>query len=550
MLAALSKKFKNVDNIIFTLYGVIAAAFVLLLLYIGFNIQDEIYSYQANPTYTTLKANECTTISDASAPLGVKNQCTLELEHQKQASSVLMFYVIHQSVEVYHKGELLYSLKPDSSHTSYKTPGNNWIIVPILEEHTTLQIILTPAYETSINIYPEFYYGNEHALRMKIISNSILTFIVSALAIIVGLIFIGFKILTLKNPEFDSSLIMMGLFSVNIGLWKLTDLSSNSLLFAPNVVLSYIPFISLLLVIIPFSMYIKSILTTKIKVLWNIPCIVSILISLTTLLFQILGIYDFREMLIYNHLLMLFVVIIAFITITIEIKLAGLSRKLKISITCIGLCFLGLVIDLIFYYYWKGTYITVLGILAFLIYIITLGVISIKDARKLMVIGSTANHFQEMAFHDQLTGLLNRTAYAEHTANKLFDPNDCIIVMCDLNNLKKCNDTYGHDKGDNYIKTSAAMIQQCFSTIGNCYRMGGDEFCVLIKNASISACETYAKKLEKDAEQYTKNHPEEFPIKIACGYTSYDASIDYDIGDTLRRADKKMYQDKINKKTL
>ncbi len=550
MLATLSKKSKNVNNTIFILYAVVVAAFTLLLLYIAFNIQDEIYNYQKNPTYTILKANECTTISDDSAPLGVKNQCTLELEHRKQEQSVLMFYVIHQSVEVYHKGELLYSLKPDSSHTSYKTPGNNWIIVPIFDEHTNLQIIFTPAYETSIDMYPEFYYGNEHAIRMKIMGNSILTFMVSILAIIVGLIFIGFKVLTLKNPEIDKSLIMMGLFSVNIGLWKLTDLSSNSLLFSPNVVLSYFPLICLLLVIVPFSMYVKSILTTKIKSLWNIPCIVSVLLSLTTLIFQILGICDVREMLIYNHMLMLFVVIIAFITITTEIKLVGLSPKLKISITCIGLCFLGLVIDLIFYYYWNGTYITILGMLAFLIYIITLGIISIKDARKLMTIGSTANHFQEMAFHDQLTGLLNRTAYAEHTTNKLFDPHDCIIVMCDLNNLKKCNDTYGHDKGDNYITTSAAIIKKCFSTIGNCYRMGGDEFCVLIKGASMSACETYAKKLEKEAIDYTKNHPEEFPIKIACGYTSYDASIDYDISDTLRRADKKMYQDKINKKNL
>ncbi len=89
-------------------------------------------------------------------------------------------------------------------------------------------------------MYPEFYcYGNEHAIRMKIMGNSILTFMVSILAIIVGLIFIGFKVLTLKTPEIDKSLIMMGLFSVNIGLWKLTDLSSNSLLFSPNVVLSY-----------------------------------------------------------------------------------------------------------------------------------------------------------------------------------------------------------------------------------------------------------------------------------------------------------------------
>lgn len=85
---------------------------------------------------------------------------------------------------------------------------------------------------------------------------------------------------------------------------------------------------------------------------------------------------------------------------------------------------------------------------------------SLKEAKALMEIGSQAKAFEEMAYHDQLTGLFNRTAYAEYTGSSNFKPEGHIIVMFDLNNLKQCNDSLGHDHGDSYIIESAGLIKK------------------------------------------------------------------------------------------
>lgn len=162
-----------------------------------------------------------------------------------------------------------------------------------------------------------------------------------------------------------------------------------------------------------------------------------------------------------------------------------------------------------------------------------------------MRIGMKAKRYERMAYHDQLTGLYNRTAYAEHTGAKNFVPDHSIAVMFDLNDLKKCNDTQGHEQGDRYIMCGTQFIQQAFGDIGKCYRMGGDEFCVLLEGVSLEICRERVQRLKKFVEEHNKKYPEEFPVQIACGYELYDENEDFDFGDTLRRADKMMYQEKF-----
>ena len=119
--------------------------------------------------------------------------------------------------------------------------------------------------------------------------------------------------------------------------------------------------------------------------------------------------------------------------------------------------------------------------------------------------------------------------------------------MMDLNNLKKCNDSYGHDVGDYYITTCASLIKECFMDIGNCYHMGGDEFCVLIPNGSPTVCAERIKELKGKVE-LCKPIGEGFKMGVACGYKMYERREDYNISDTVKRADKVMYDDKITMK--
>ena len=163
-------------------------------------------------------------------------------------------------------------------------------------------------------------------------------------------------------------------------------------------------------------------------------------------------------------------------------------------------------------------------------------------------IGQNAKRYEEMAYHDEMTGLYNRTAYAEYIEKGEFSPNHIVVAMFDLNNLKKCNDEFGHEQGDIYITTCAKLIFETFSDIGNCYRIGGDEFCVLMNNVNLTTCKNRVSTFYNKIELANKNKPISMDMKVACGYVMYEQELDYDIQSAIRRADKMMYKEKYSMK--
>lgn len=78
-----------------------------------------------------------------------------------------------------------------------------------------------------------------------------------------------------------------------------------------------------------------------------------------------------------------------------------------------------------------------------------------------------------------MTKCKNRTAL-EWVYDGHYDSTQSIgVIMCDLNGLKKVNDSYGHESGDKYICDAAEVLTSCFGT-ENVYRIGGDEFAVIL----------------------------------------------------------------------
>ena len=89
--------------------------------------------------------------------------------------------------------------------------------------------------------------------------------------------------------------------------------------------------------------------------------------------------------------------------------------------------------------------------------------------------------------HDSLTGLLNRHAYYQRIDELFHDKSKLKItafVMLDLDNLKFVNDTYGHDFGDDYIKTAATTLKQFQNYGGIVSRISGDEFNICLPGFS------------------------------------------------------------------
>jgi len=98
-------------------------------------------------------------------------------------------------------------------------------------------------------------------------------------------------------------------------------------------------------------------------------------------------------------------------------------------------------------------------------------------AESAMELAELRNRF---AYYDQLTNLQNRRAYSERIKQLETDmPATCCVVTADINGLKQINDTFGHSAGGELIIGAAECLSQCFEGVGEVYRLGGDEFCVI-----------------------------------------------------------------------
>lgn len=148
-------------------------------------------------------------------------------------------------------------------------------------------------------------------------------------------------------------------------------------------------------------------------------------------------------------------------------------------------------------------------------------------------------------YKDALTGVGNKAAYIKKTEGFTVDqPKEFAIVMVDMNNLKKINDVYGHKSGDVYIKGCCRMICEAFKH-SPVYRIGGDEFLVLLMGSDYKNRRSIFEKLKADFAE-TFSHTEADPwnrFSAAVGMAE-KASDDMTLDFVFKRADKAMYENK------
>lgn len=484
------------------------------------------------------------TASDA--PQGILQRYTFVPEQNGNSVFYLIFYSVHQEIRVYLDGEPIYSLKKNRYNSFGDTPGSIWNIIQLREEDMgkEIQIDFIPVYESSVDSLPALYLGDRYEIINFQILRNLPAMLLSAIAIIAGIIYICFVLYAYKRGTTDHNLVMLGVFAILIGVWKLTDTSVFSLFVHNNLIAAYMPFFTLLLACVPYNIYIRGLYSSKKHWAWNLSCMVCYISMLLEIVLQLSHVADFRETLALTHISIAIMVLVVVSMTFYEIRNFGFDNRLKKNILCICGCIAGLGIDMIIYYSTKAQGTLLCGMLGFVIYIFVLGLTSTQNLRKLIVIGQEAQKYEKLAYHDEITGLYNRTAYADYISKDDFNPDRMMVAMFDLNNLKKCNDEFGHHQGDIYIITCAKLISDCFSDIGNCYRIGGDEFCVLMRGVSLEQCKNRVAALYEKVEAENKKKLIDINMKVACGYVLYDKRIDYDIQDTVRRADKIMYKEK------
>jgi diguanylate cyclase (GGDEF)-like protein len=147
-----------------------------------------------------------------------------------------------------------------------------------------------------------------------------------------------------------------------------------------------------------------------------------------------------------------------------------------------------------------------------------------------------AEQFEQMRFladHDPLTNLLNRRSFVQHldaeVARSRRYTRPLALVIFDLDELKALNDTQGHAAGDEAIKRVADALRATIRSGDNAFRIGGDEFAVILPEAT-----------ERDAAAAAQRIVDE--LQLAASFGVAVCGDDCDSGTLLRAADDAMYR--------
>lgn len=521
----------------------------LVLVYMFATFRKDVSQVQVSEGYEVPTDYTYCQYEDASAPAGVRDEYRFTFSEIDGSYRNLFFYTVHQNAEVFVGGKRVYRMRPLIINDFGRTPGCVWNSVALDNRDSGKEVLVVvyPVYKSAAGVSPSFYFGDKYEISMDVILRQLPTLLLSVIGILTGFIFVAYAIYNFKNSEMDKSLLLLGFFALFVSLWKLTDNEAMYLLF-PNVQALYMaPFLMLHLVSAPFVLFMREFYSTRESKIWYVPVVTSFAGLTLTLGLQLMNVCDMRQMLWVIHVEIAVTVIVTCGNLIYEFVKKGLNAKMKRNVVFMAICLLGMLADMAMYYLSRGMAASALGMLGFIIYIFSLGAFAVKDAKELMDFGVQARTFERKAYHDQLTGLYNRMAYADYISRESFSSERCIVAVFDLNNLKKCNDTLGHEKGDIYIKECAHIIQETFQDIGRCYRMGGDEFTVLLEQVSLDVCKKRLQRMQEAVEERNRKNPE-IEMGIAFGYELFDKRIDHDINDTSRRADKKMYREKFSMK--
>lgn len=153
---------------------------------------------------------------------------------------------------------------------------------------------------------------------------------------------------------------------------------------------------------------------------------------------------------------------------------------------------------------------------------------------------------QEAAYRDGLTDLLNRRAFEEHLENHMQLPEQFSLIVIDLDGLKHVNDSLGHEAGDDFLQTFARVLQEQLRTTDTPFRIGGDEFAVIMQDLEASQVHIVEKRLEAvRSEVRARWNPD---CDFSAGVSFFPQESSHDAKLLQHLADERMYQNKSGKK--
>lgn len=143
---------------------------------------------------------------------------------------------------------------------------------------------------------------------------------------------------------------------------------------------------------------------------------------------------------------------------------------------------------------------------------------------------------------DGLTGLNNRSTFLDLAARRNAQSPRCILLLLDADHFKQINDTYGHQAGDNCLQSIAYMLKRNLRDGDVTGRIGGEEFAILMANATMAQAQVIAERLTRPIPFRAGPANQHLTVTLSVGAVA--TTPDQPLATFLAEADRALYQAK------
>ncbi|MCD7709470.1 MAG: GGDEF domain-containing protein [Clostridiales bacterium] len=460
---------------------------------------------------------------------------------------------IHSAIEVFLDGEMAYSYGMDR-YDGYKVMGYGYHRFALPEDYAgkVLTIKMLVAENKAFTSFTTPRICNEEVCVRDYLYENRIPLTVNIFLIMFG---VTIGVITGICMIFQRGLIKLfstALFALFIGLWSLSNYNLL-VIFTDNFQAKpWLEFGSLYVAPIFMLLYFWDESThgaTKLrKICYAFLFAAQTAYAALSIGGQALGLWHMQAVLTIDHLLLVLVVVYVLVVCVTDI-VRGKTENVTLFVGAIIMVIfvswdlLHYYIEKYFHFMTNGNYyrgITCIGTMLFVIAMIVSFLYEIVDA---MYRTAEEDTLEKMAYTDAMTGLANRRR-CEDMFDELDEGEaDYDMIEFDLNNLKKVNDTLGHEMGDEFIKTFSQILANIFDQFGLVARTGGDEFLVIIKDEEMLDIGSAIDSMEHEIELVNMAHPD-WNMSTAYGVSSSAQDQVTRARHAYKKADERMYENK------
>ncbi|WP_330028342.1 GGDEF domain-containing protein [Frisingicoccus sp.] len=439
------------------------------------------------------------------------------------------------ALEVFLDGQEMYAFED-----IYREHGNrrHWVELPGDSSGKELSVRITESKKFVDRIMKKpIYLGEKNAIFYRSLSSgfyALIFFFLTLISILVSFFYrISFRAdmskKSLRRMQF------LDLFILDVGIWVLTDSQIMQLFTGRTSIVSLVSFVTFLLMPLFIILFVKEMMVYR----WKVFDILLGIGSVNTAV--ILGVYLFRMAPIYQWLFLQHVFIVITIIIILEKSIIEIKKyknqgikKVVIGFALLSLC--GIVSLILFYskspvnyvYFYCLGFFVFMGCLIWAVF---------DEVYYYVEESAKAKIYRKMIYIDVMTGMENRTAFEKMLEDDISAEGIAYIVF-DNDNLKVINDNCGHQAGDLLLRETAKCIRKVFGKFGRCFRIGGDEFLVMLREMTEDGIKESLDYFDREVDKINKEGKTH--IEISYGYFfCEDASMT--LNELFEKADANMY---------